>query len=343
MLMEKQPLVSVIVPAYNAEDFISETIESVVSQTYSNIELLLVNDGSLDSTGKICREYVKVDGRIKYYEKANSGVSDTRNYGLSCVSGEYIVFLDADDSLPEDAIAVLVAAITAQECDAVFAGHCNVYGNTSLPRLMRLSNGVYTYDELKHNLLDDGTLTGILFGSVCGACYRTSFVRKKNISFKREIKVNEDGLFNIEVVRLCSAIRVIDNVVYRYRQWKNSKKISLHKDVRFETSEPEILQTIEQFGEKSVFDIQFKRRQVSVAFWNALRVQNSNAGHKDNLLYLKNLFSEVGLQECFRCLDYKRMNVYKRILCFFMKHKLVFLFYVSIRYLLPLLSRLIKR
>lgn len=91
--MEKQPLISIIVPIFNAEKFIAEAVESVLNQTYPYIELLLVNDGSSDSTRDICREYAEKSEKIIYFEKSNSGVSDTRNFGIEHARGEWIIFL----------------------------------------------------------------------------------------------------------------------------------------------------------------------------------------------------------------------------------------------------------
>lgn len=339
--MNENLKISIIVPMYNAEEFIAEAIESALNQTYHHIELLLINDGSSDSTGNICREYAEKSEKIKYFEKSNSGVSDTRNFGIGHASGDYIIFMDADDSIPQNAVESFVLELSECDYDSVFAGHRNVYDKTSVNRLMRLPNGIYVYEDLKHKLLDDGTMTGILFGSVCGACYRTAFLKEKQLRFRSEVKVNEDGLFNIELIHSCDKVKVIDNIVYNYRQWKNSKKIPLKRDKRFETSEPTIAQVIESFNEREIYDVQLKRRRVSVAFWNAVRIMNSETGHKNNIGYLRDLFSENNLD--YSCLDYEKMSKVKKMLCYFMKRKMTKCFYIAVKYVSPLLAGVIRR
>jgi glycosyltransferase involved in cell wall biosynthesis len=95
--MNNEYLISIIVPVYNVEPFISECINSILIQSYKNFELILVNDGSTDNSPTICEQYASKDKRIKVIHKANGGLSDARNWGLKFSSGEYVVFLDSDD------------------------------------------------------------------------------------------------------------------------------------------------------------------------------------------------------------------------------------------------------
>ncbi|MCC9935333.1 glycosyltransferase family 2 protein, partial [Streptococcus agalactiae] len=101
--------VSIIIPVYNVQSFLNECIESVLAQTYSNLEIILVNDGSTDNSGDICDYYSEIDGRIFVFHKNNGGLSDARNYGISRATGDYIYLLDSDDYLyKEDAIERMV-------------------------------------------------------------------------------------------------------------------------------------------------------------------------------------------------------------------------------------------
>lgn len=105
--MSEQSLISVIVPVYNVEKYLRPCVESILEQTYKNIEVILVNDGSTDKSKAICLELAEKDKRISYYEKANSGLSDTRNVGLEKAKGEYIAFVDSDDLLAPNAVRTL--------------------------------------------------------------------------------------------------------------------------------------------------------------------------------------------------------------------------------------------
>ena len=113
-------LVSVIVPVYNVESYLSKCVESIKDQSYSNIEIILVDDGSTDSSGKLCDEFVKSDGRIKVLHKVNGGVSSARNLGIDICHGEYITFVDSDDWVEQNYIEVLLNEILTDANQLVF-------------------------------------------------------------------------------------------------------------------------------------------------------------------------------------------------------------------------------
>ena len=113
------PLISVVIPAYNAEQFLDETLESVLSQTYENWECIIVNDGSTDNTESIAKKWCEKDARFRYFYKENSGASDTRNLGIKKARGEYIAFLDADDILTSDNLEVRINVLIEQNVDLV--------------------------------------------------------------------------------------------------------------------------------------------------------------------------------------------------------------------------------
>lgn len=112
------PLVSVIVPVYNSEKYIHNCINQILKQTYSNIELILVDDGSTDSSGEICESFT--DDRIRYFKKPNGGASSARNYGLERAIGDYVYFIDSDDHISEDAIEIMLSAAEDNEADCIY-------------------------------------------------------------------------------------------------------------------------------------------------------------------------------------------------------------------------------
>lgn len=110
--MEKEePLVSVIIPAYNAADYIQRCVNSVRKQTYKKLQIIIVDDGSTDNTFNMCKKYTEEDSRIELYSKENSGVANTRNYGLNCVNGDYVMFVDTDDYIAPNMITLLLSKI----------------------------------------------------------------------------------------------------------------------------------------------------------------------------------------------------------------------------------------
>lgn len=131
---------------------------------------MVIDDGSTDMTGDVCGRLQAEDSRVRYFRKENAGVSDARNLGMEKAKGEYIFFLDADDYIPGYALETLVGEMEKGGAGAVFGTHAYDYSGKILPRVPRVSGGSYTYKELAAYLLDDGTLSGMLFGSVGGYC-----------------------------------------------------------------------------------------------------------------------------------------------------------------------------
>ena len=115
--------VSVVVPVYNVESYLEKCMDSIVGQTYSNLEIILVNDRSTDGSCEICEKYAGRDGRIKLISKKNGGLSDARNAGLDAASGEYLFFVDSDDFLELNAISELVSRAKAYEADVVVCNY----------------------------------------------------------------------------------------------------------------------------------------------------------------------------------------------------------------------------
>ena len=116
------PLISVIIPIFKVEEYICECVESIINQTYKNLEIILVDDGSPDNCGRICDDYAEKDIRIKVIHKENGGLSDARNVGLVTAKGEYIVFVDGDDCMPDDGIEYLYYLISSKKADIAIGG-----------------------------------------------------------------------------------------------------------------------------------------------------------------------------------------------------------------------------
>mgnify|MGYP002574599501 FL=1 len=152
--MEKD-LISVIVPVYKVEKYLEKCIESIIKQTYTNLQIILVDDGSPDNCGKICDEYAKKDLRIEVIHKANGGLSDARNVGISKAKGRYIGFVDSDDYIKEDMYEILLNLIKKYDADVSI---CNLYDVIDGNECIRnKENGIREYsrlDILKEVLLD---------------------------------------------------------------------------------------------------------------------------------------------------------------------------------------------
>jgi len=191
-------LVSVVVPVYNTEEYVAECVRSILGQSHSNIELILVDDGFTDGSLRICEEFALSDSRVRVKSQPNSGVSAARNNGLADARGQYVCFVDSDDAIRPDYVERMLNAAASGDVDAVFCNYEYLYGKRYVKKKPRLPAGTYDTGEIMSTLVDDGTLSGILLGSVWCALYRMSVISRAGVLFRQNIRRNEDGLFNIE-------------------------------------------------------------------------------------------------------------------------------------------------
>ena len=198
-------LVSIIVPVYNVGEFIEKGIESFLKQTYKNIEIILVDDGSTDNSSKICDKYAKKDNRIKVLHKKNGGVSSARNAGLKIAKGDYILFVDGDDYIDEDYTEYFVELIG----DNDMAFNINAYD---------LKNNTKNNDRSKKIISADDATIDIYLNkigvAVWNKIYKREFLLNNNITFNETIWYGEGMLFNIQCLHNTEYIPVGKNRVY---------------------------------------------------------------------------------------------------------------------------------
>lgn len=148
-------LVSIIVPVYNAQDYIQECVNSIVHQTYSNLEIVLVDDGSKDKSGAMCDDFSKSDSRIKVIHKINGGLANARNTGVDCSTGSFIVFLDNDDVLAKDFVEYALDKIIAYQADMFIMPYQKFIKNVDFPNANDQIHVIDSYECLKHILMHD--------------------------------------------------------------------------------------------------------------------------------------------------------------------------------------------
>jgi len=221
-------LVSIIIPAYNAERFIAETIDSVISQDYPDWELLIVNDGSTDSTKSIIDTYAKRDERITTIHKTNSGVSDSRNTGIKHAKGDYIFFLDADDVWNPNNVSEKVNYLNKEKVDAVYSS-CELINESSIPMNSFLKGAANV--TLSDILSSKGNYTTAPSGIVV-----TKQVLEKIKGFDVHLSNNADTDFFISILAAKFKIGFITTALWKYRihEGNMSKNVKLlEKDILY--------------------------------------------------------------------------------------------------------------
>ena len=201
---EKMEKISVIVPVYRAEKYIERCITSIVNQTYEELEILLIDDGSPDKCPQICEEWAKKDGRIEVIHKENEGVSSARNIGISKASGDYIVFVDSDDFLDSEFLYKMIKCLKKNNSDMAI---CNFYPNREIKLEEKLTrNDVYNY------LLDKKRFRGYTWNKL----YKASIIKNNKIRFENNIYICEDLLFNCEYINYCLSASYVNERLYYY-------------------------------------------------------------------------------------------------------------------------------
>lgn len=205
-------LVSIVIPVYNKEKHIKKCIDSVINQTYKNIELLIIDDGSTDNSGKIISEYN--DERIKYFKNNNQGIGKTRNFGIKKSNGKYIMFLDSDDYLDTNIVKFMLNKILKDKLDMVVCDYYEVK-NTK-------NNEIKIINFENCSIMDNPELLLSINLSPWNKIYKKSFILKNNIEFDEESKY-EDVIFVIDALINAKKIGKIDKALYYYVINENSE------------------------------------------------------------------------------------------------------------------------
>lgn len=205
-------LTSVVVPVYKVEKYLDRCVESLVNQTYQNLEIILVDDGSPDRSPEICDEWEQKDSRIRVIHKPNGGVSSARNAGMEIAGGEWLFFMDSDDILPENALEGLLARQQTYEADLV----CGSFYN------MRTRDRSYykTYPDKvisRQDFADNMSfLITELYPTSCGKLFNTRIIKKHGLAFPMNIPWGEDAIFHYRYLAHVSSVVTTAQCVYHY-------------------------------------------------------------------------------------------------------------------------------
>ncbi len=256
MQVLKQPTVSVIVPAWQSEKTIGRCLDSLWNQTFADIEIIVVDDGSTDSTREAVRKAADIDSRIQYHYQDNKGVSAARNLGIEKASGKYLMFLDADDYVRKDFVEKLVRVMTRIDgCDMAVCSYDRKIHGCLVPVERLIRGGKRSCKRyLEETLIDPGHH---YFGVVWNKIFRMEIIRKHNIRFREEITLGEDFVFSLDYLFFADSVYVINDreVVYCYQQKSSLSRIFTKKpdDCRDEMNNRNkifkvYMKTLEQIG-----------------------------------------------------------------------------------------------
>lgn len=214
--MKSSPLISVIVPIYRVEDYLKRCVDSIINQTYKNLEIILVDDGSTDSCPQICDDYAKQDTRIKVVHKENGGLSDARNAGMKVATGEYISFVDSDDYIDVDMLNILLDVMIQEDCEIAQCGTVRFYdGENAVANKFDYKVKVYNNKEALKELINDGHFVQTVWNKL----YKAEVALK--LPFRKG-KLNEDEFWTYIVFAESKKIAEVTADMYFYLQRSTS-------------------------------------------------------------------------------------------------------------------------
>ncbi len=219
------PSVSIIVPIYNVEKYLNRCVDSLLGQSLNNIEIILVDDGSTDESGKIADKYLELDSRVKVIHKENGGLSSARNAGMDIATGEYVGFVDSDDWVRNDMYEKLYTSAVKYQSDMVMTGFYREYeSGTVVENPLILSDKYYENEEVIDKILipmigadsnarDDIEIDMCVWRNI----YRSDLLKENNIQFISErLYISEDIVFHLEVFRYVKSVSVVKDFLYYY-------------------------------------------------------------------------------------------------------------------------------
>lgn len=256
------PKVSIIIPIYNAEENLNRCIDSVLKQDFEDFELILMNDGSRDSSGEICDRYAGMDSRVHVIHKENSGVSDTRNQAISIARGEYLQFLDSDDWITPDATGLLVRTAQEHDCDMVISDFYRVIGERLSHKGDIQEDGLLTREEFALCMMEKPA--DFYYGVLWNKLYRREIIEKHALGMDKDISWCEDFIFNMEYIRHVRNVYALRVPIYYYVKTPGSlvsQGTSLTKTVRMKRT---VFKCYHEFYKDVFNEEDYEKRRIQV-------------------------------------------------------------------------------
>lgn len=320
---KNEPLISVIIPVYKVEKFLDKCVNSVIKQTYKNIEIILVDDGSPDGCPKKCDDWAKKDRRIEVIHKKNAGVSSARNIGIKEAKGEWITFVDSDDWVDEGFIKKLYQVYLNNKSDIVMSSYYRVTNN----KYERIN----TSDDIINVDNNDYLINALNPQTGYGFCHMRIIKREKinNLIFDENLKVTEDALFNIKLARNINNVSFLGEPLYYYRV--NNQSVVKKYDKDYSNKYLEGIKKLKNY----IFSEYSNKEDILQNYYNfvayhVMLIAVNYCYHYENeennkIKLLKKICEISEYNEGIKKSNYQNISLTRKITLFTLKHKLYFL------------------
>lgn len=319
MVQSRSPLISVIVPIYNAEVYLERCISSIVSQSYENLEILLINDGSTDRSRAVCEEWSKKDARIIYLEKKNSGVSATRNVGLKTAKGEYVIFVDSDDYMLPHMCQTFCQKLTEKKADCVI---CSILEPDNNVWGCEADIDYISLESLKKDYI---AWQGTELLSPCwNKIYKRSLIKS---IFPEDMSFGEDLVFCLEYLKQCRRIFFVKDILI-YHEKENESSLVHRVDLKRLLDIERVLEkTIAFYGDNKPLQL-FNKYVRDLSVYSRQYILDSHSSYKTKVQGLKIWRKQSGISS----LPIFRLDCHWKIKIqlSWLKYKFWFFFYLQV-------------
>ncbi len=340
-------LISVVIPVYNVSKYLKQCLDSILNQTYHNLEILLVNDGSTDDSLAICEAYQKTDSRIVVISQVNKGLAGARNTGIENATGTYLLFVDSDDWMELHAIETAISYIN--QVDLVCFSFYKEYPTTQVARVFGL-NGKYDAAFMqrritglvKEELSDPSHLETLV--TAWGKIYKTDIIKKNAIKAKNlsEIGSWEDGFFSWEYLNQSQSVYILDKPLYNYRKFNSESITSNYKNGLLEKTNHMfdlLLEQLQKHHKGTDFFEAFNNRICLSVIGLGLNESFNKASFFTKCRNMKTVLNSRHHKNAFQNLELRYFPVHWKLFFFFSKYKLT----VPLLLLLLVIKKIIKK
>lgn len=342
-------LISIIVPVYNVEEFLRQSLDSLVNQTYKNLEIICINDGSPDQSLAILKEYAKKDSRIVLIDQANTGVAEARNRAIKVATGTYMMFADGDDWLELDACETLTAIMEAEEPDVIMYSYYREYEGKSLTKNNIFDSDDIVFDEAgcrelhrRHaGMIGDELRHPENADAICSLCtkmFRTDIIQKYDIRYtdNKIIGTNGDGLFNLFYYEYVHKAVFTNKHLYHYRKTNQNSIVTAYKKnfpERWNHMFGIIRDYIAQKNLPAEFSEGLENRIALSIIGLGLNELNSEKSFGGKFREIKRIMNEDEFRRCVKKLKIKGMPLHWKVFFFAAKYRwnlMVYLLLIAI-------------
>ena len=346
--MKEQPQVSIIVPVYNVENYIERCLNSLVNQTFKDIEIITINDGSTDKSLELLNKYAKEDIRISVIDLGDEGVSYCRNLGIEKANGKYIMFVDSDDWIDSSMVEVMYKKAEENNLDLVMCSYIREFKDHSKEKKFNLPQEIiYKEDKVKNELLRKlvGPIKEELsnpemldaLGTVWGKLYRADILKENKIKFVdlKKIGSAEDTLFNIFTFNYLKKVMFLNKPMYHY--WRdNPKSVTSQYNPKLKEQRKVFFKYISDFIRENNFEQVFEEALNNRICTSVLGLgliecsQNNKISEINKIKNIKKIIYEEYIRNAYKNLELKYFSIHWRVFYFFIKNKMSFCSYLML-------------